>query len=86
MHGWIETISSHSIKKITKSYLKRNDSNFIVCDWSKLVRTDYDQAVWNMKKVNKSMLKIDLNFMRTFHSWQVQWQKASWKHSIMDLT
>lgn len=52
IHGYIEAPSDESVTVIVQSYLKRNDHNILVLDWSDLADGNYlVDAVPNAKQV-----------------------------------
>lgn len=60
IHGYLEAPSQESVNVIVAAYLKRNDHNILVMDWSELSDGNYlFDAVPNAKQVSYySILKI----------------------------
>lgn len=52
IHGYVEAPWHQSVDVIVKAYLKRNDHNILVLDWSDLADGNYLlDALSNMKQV-----------------------------------
>lgn len=59
VHGYIESPASESIHVIVNAYLKRNDHNIIILDWSKLADGNYLlDAVPNAKELGPKISEV----------------------------
>lgn len=63
IHGYVEAPSHESVNVIVQAYLKRNDHNVLILDWSELADGNYlFDAIPNMKQVKWNFWFLSFKF------------------------